>query len=303
MKTIIMSIICMLFISVTSAQEFRLAGIDYFSYAKAPLKNAPASGDISFREIAAFANFPTLLKNQKTILINGFRYTWVQPTLSAANSTNHNTTNFHSFCYSLRLIHTLKNNWTAGLALMPTLAGDFKSPPGTSDFVMQGAITFIKKTNENTHIGTGLTYTTTLGIPVPLPMVILLYNNNRHRINIYLPSIADYTYALDEAKRWKAGFRIALNGAQFNYSNNAAIPGEPAADKINYSRANTGPTVSYKPGKYLQIEAFGGINAMRRYRYEDVNGNSNKFDSKASGFFNFGITLTPPENPKFKSSR
>lgn len=300
MKAASLAIISMLLITAAPAQELKLAGVDYFSYAKAHLKDDPASRDISFQEIAVYANFPKQLKNKKTIIINGLRYAWVQPTMYTADGANKNSVTFHTISYNLRLIQRLKNNWTAGLVLTPTLASDFKSPLSGDDFVMQGSFTLIKRLNEKTQLGGGLAYNTTLGIPVPLPIAILFYNNKRHRLNAYLPSMVDYTYALDGQKKWKAGFRLGINGAYFNHSGNSTIAGQKAADKINYSRANLGPTFSYRAGKYLQLEAFGGLSGMRRYRYKDMNGEETKFDSRSGGFFNIGITLLPPEKPKTK---
>lgn len=290
---VISGVLC---IQVVSAQEIKLAGIDYFNYGKAPLKSdGPAEGNISFQEFTVYANYVKRLKNNKTIMINGVRYGWVQPTLQAPDATVSNAVHFHSIIYNLRLIHSLKNNWTAGLVLTPTLASDFKSALSGDDFVMQGAVTLTKKLKEKTYIGAGLAYTTSLGVPVPLPVFIYLHHTGRHSFHIFLPSVASYNYTIDRSKKLKAGLRFGINGAYFNYSGTDAIAGQHAADKINYSRGNFGPTISYKITSFLQLEGFGGISTMRHYRYQDVSGNEIKFDSQASSFFNIGITLVPPE--------
>jgi hypothetical protein len=54
--------------------------------------------------------------------------------------------------------------------------------------------------------------------------------------------------------------------------------------------------VNYRIGKNFQMEAFGGICTLRKYRFEDVKGNDIKFDARSSGFFNIGFSMVLPSN-------
>ena len=61
-----------IFLKTSYAQDFKLAGIQYNNYQKSEIKNDSGNQEISFQEFGAFVNFPKKLKNDKTVLVNGF---------------------------------------------------------------------------------------------------------------------------------------------------------------------------------------------------------------------------------------
>ncbi|WP_130857965.1 DUF6268 family outer membrane beta-barrel protein [Olivibacter jilunii] len=274
------------------AQDLKLAGVEYFSYPKAGIKDADGNTKIGFREFGAYVNFPKVLKNNKTIIVNGLSYGFVEANLFDADSGNDFERDFHRISYNFIAIHQLQNNWTLTARLSPTLASDFKESLSWDDYIMQGSLMAVKRLNPYTSIGGGFVYTTNLGTPLPLPGFQMRYEKGRQHLLIFLPAVIDYGYQLDAANKWKIGLRTGLNGANFNVStSDNYIGSEP--DRLKYFRANVGPVVNYKITNVIQLEAFGGLSAMRKYRFEDHQGNESKYDSERSSFINIGIAIVP----------
>ena len=294
MKKLSLIALFSLIYSIVTAQDLKLAGVDYFNYSNSAVKGAPGNIKIAFQEGGVFVNVPTPLRGGKTTLVNGIRYASVQPTVEGGTINGDNSLNFQTICYTFGAIHKFKNNWTGTIMLSPTLASDFKTSLSGADFVMQGYITLSKKLSNNLLIGGGITYNTRLGIPLPLPAFQLLYKNERQRVYILLPSVAEYLYSVGSDRKINVGFRTALNGAYFNYTSNDNSSNSNKFDKVHYSRANVGPLLNYRIGKSFQLEAFGGVCTLRKYRFQDVNRNDIKFDARSSGFFNIGFSMVLP---------
>src|ERR1700743_3282988 len=115
-------LIAMLVLSVqfAFAQDVRLAGVEYFDYLKAPVKNNAGDYASSFREFAAFATFPVQSKDRKTTIINGFQYALVQA--SVFNDASHVTErrDFQSITYSFSYIQSIDDKWKIAATLMPS---------------------------------------------------------------------------------------------------------------------------------------------------------------------------------------
>jgi hypothetical protein len=282
-----------LFSQIVSAQDIRLAGIEYFNYPKAPVNDNGENYKSSFQELGAFAAYPKQSKNKKTIVVNGIQYALVETSVTNNATAITNDRDFHLIAYNFSIIQKLNNNWKLAATLSPTLASDFKSKLSGDDFFMQGSLVAIKKLSDYTSIGAGVTYTTKLGQPLWLPAVHFRYYKNRHKLNMLLPSIADYAYQLDQKDKLNAGFRASLNGANFHVTDNN-INSSVDVNKLRYSRINLGPLISYKISKMIMLEATGGISTARKYQFLDVKGNTYSFNSNNVGFFNIGLAIVPP---------
>lgn len=275
------------------AQDFKLAGLYYANYPKAAIKDVSGSQEISFREFGAFINFPKKFKNDKTALINGVGYGYVEATMYNFPSlpTSEYQKKLQAFYYQLMLLHKWNKKWSLSANLKPTIASDFEEKLSSDDFVFQGAVIVTRTMNDKFKIGGGVVSSTRWGSPAVFPVVNIHYKNNRHDLNALLPLNIKYTYSLLPEEKLKLGAKYALNGANFNiHSSDMA-----EIDKINYSRANIGFLVDYKLSKILRLETYGGISAMRLYRMVDNDGHVNEYDSNAAPFFNVGIVLVPPK--------
>lgn len=279
------------FLKASYAQDFKLAGIQYNNYQKSEIKNDSGSQEISFQEFGATINFPKKLKNDKTVLVNGFGYSFVEASLdNALFSFDENNEKLQTFYYQLTLLYQWNEKWNIALNLKPTLASDFETKLSSDDFIFQGGATATRKFSSTFKLGGGLAYSARLGSPQLIPLVNLQYENNKHEINALLPINAKYTYSLLPSDKLELGVKYNLNGGNFNvYSEDNSI------EKINYSRINFGILANYQLTKILRLEAFGGLSAGRNYSLIDTDDTVYDFDSESAPFFSVGIVLIPPK--------
>ncbi len=291
-------IFVIIFINTESveAQDLKLAGVEYFNYGNSRINNLTNNNELYYQGVGLFVNIPTVLKNKKTILINGLRYDFLQSSVHFSDSDRNKNSDFQMISYNLRIIQQFKNNWIGSSFLSFALASDFKSPISYNDFVLRGGITVSKKLNEKLIIGGGiLANNNILGSPPVLPLFQLTYNKNRQQLLVYFPAIAEYNYKFGLKQKIKFGGRITFNGYYFNYLDNENVS-LSTADKVSNSVANIGPIFSYKITNSLQMETFGGLSTMRTYKYKDLIGNEMKFHSQTSPFFQIGFNFTAPGN-------
>lgn len=296
--SIIKAVATALFIStgMAKAQDLKLSGVEYFSYGKSSIEGKPGKGNLSFQQVGAFVNIPVVSKNKKTIFINGLRYDWVRISVHLSDSNVNSSSDFHALTYSLRGIHRFRNEWTGSFFTSLALSGDFISPLSHNDLVLRGGMAVSKQLNKRLQVGGGIIYNNNvLGSPPVLPLLQLVYKNNRSQMIVFLPAIVEYAYKFDSKQKFKTGGRLTFNGFYFNYSRASDLY-LSAVDKVSNALANIGPTLSYKMTNYLQLEAFGGISTMRKYRYMEYSGNEIKINSRTSGFVNIGISFVPINN-------
>jgi hypothetical protein len=252
----------------------------------------------SFSEFGAFANFPMQSKNKKTIVINGFQYASVQASvLNGATSVAYNR-NFQSMTYNLSIIQSLTDRWKVAAILTPSLASDFKDKLSSSDFFMQGALIGIRKLNDFTSLGGGISYTTQLGSPLLLPVVYFRYYKDRQKVNIQLPMLADYAYSVDPKDKLNVGFRMGLNGTNFHVTSDD-INSHIDVNELRYSRINAGPVISYKICNVLKLEATGGLSVARKFEFVAAGGAKQySFGSNNTGFINISLALIAPSRTR-----
>jgi hypothetical protein len=293
-KKITISALLLLSAHFVFAQDIRLAGVENFDYFKAPVKNSDGNYESSFREFGAFASFPMQSKNEKTTIINGFQYALVQA--SVLNNGAHRTgsRDFQSITYNFSIIQSLTDKWKIAASLMPSLASDFKDKLSSEDFFIQGYLVGVRKLNDFTSLGGGISYTTELGSPLLLPAVYFRYSRGRQNVNVQLPMLAEYAYSVDAKDKLNVGFRMSLNGTNFHVTgddNNSDLD----VNKLRYSRINAGPVVGYKICNVLKLEATGGISVARKFEFMTAGGaNQYTFNSNNTGFININLSLIAP---------
>lgn len=282
-----------------NAQDFQLAGIHYVNFPKAEIKDNSGNQKASFQEFGTFINIPKKLKNNKTVLMNGVGYGFVE--VSAYNLLSLQTSNYkknlQAFYYQFMLIHKWNKKWITLVNLKPTIASDFEQKLSFNDLVVQGSIMATRIYSNKFRIGTGIVQSTRWGKPIILPIVNMFYKSNKHNVFTILPINMQYTYSILPEEKLKFGIKYAVNGANFNISNKQE-PDTPSIeiDKINYSRANIGALAHFKFSSNLRLEAYGGICAWRIYKLIDIDNNVHDFDSEMSPFFSVGFVMVPPRN-------
>ena len=292
----LLSVSLVFFATQVLAQKMKLAGVEYVNYPKVKVKDDGEDFEVAFQEFLVYANYPKVLKNKKTVLINGFSYAFVKSQLYNDNLSIDNSEIFHRIAYTITVIHRWDEDWTLSARLAPTLASDFEEKFSKDDFILQGSLLAVKNLNQYKKFGGGLIYTTRLGKPFLLPAVQYYYEKDKHYFHAFFPAFIDYAYHAGAKEKLDLGFRIGINGSNFNVGQSTYTNAE--VDRLNYVRVNIGPTITYKLTKMLQLEAFGGLNAKRIYKFEDAQGNTFDFDSERSPFINIGLTVVPDRKRK-----
>ncbi|QMU64769.1 MAG: hypothetical protein GKR88_11035 [Flavobacteriaceae bacterium] len=131
-------------------QDFKLAGIQYNNYLKSEVKDGSENQEIDFQEFGVFVNFPKRLKNNKTVLINGVGYGFVEATMNDFPSlaSNPYDKKLQEFYYQLVILHQWNKKWGLMVNLKPTLVSDFEEKLSSGDFVFQGAVIATRTLND-----------------------------------------------------------------------------------------------------------------------------------------------------------
>jgi len=284
------------FVNFGYAQELKLAGVSFAHYPKSEIKNGGGSQETAFNEFGAFINIPLKLQNDKTAIINGLGYAFIEANMYNYPSlqTNEYSKKLQLFYYQFSLVHKWNKKWALVVNLKPTIASDFDEKISGDDFVFQGAAFATRTINDKFKIGVGLVNTIRWGNPQVLPIVNFAYKNGKQTVKGVLPINMKYTYSLLSNKKLKIGLKYARNGATFNILSQEFSE----INKISYSRANVGGLVNYQLTKLLRIGVDAGISTGRLYNLVDENKNVSDFNSKAAPFFSFGIALVPPSKNK-----
>jgi hypothetical protein len=297
--------IFLLFLSeqVNAQENFKLAGIASALYPKTTFKDNTFTQEYSIIEHAAFINLPYRFKNKKTVLINNFRFSWVDiegeniPTLGSSQ----NKEDLYALTYGLSLIHKLNEKWVLVVNLKPTWASDFEEKLSADDFIFQGGLIATKKVNQNFNIGGGIISNMRFGKPTVLPVVSIKYKKGKHHIKALLPFQSSYQFSIDKKEKLKIGLKHNVKGAEFNVStSNVANPSKFQINKIRYSRINVGATVNYNITKFVRFELYGGYSTMGKYNLIDKSDNLYEFDMTGGSFIQFGIGIATPQNKKPK---
>lgn len=271
-----------------AAQDVRLASVEYAAYSATKVENN-SKNEVSASEFGAFLNIPVILKDKRTLFFTSLRYASVTPAIHFEDSAKTSKT-LQKFALGLTVIHKWNNKFTITLNLTPTLASDFAGRLSGDDFLMQGSALFSDKFSNTITAGAGLAYTTQFGNPRLLPVLQFQYRQNRQSLIAVLPSFINYFYSITANDKLRIGARFGPNGGNYNISGNDFST--PAAlSQFQYTRINIGPVINYQLAKYIQAEAFGGLSARRRYRFEDVYKTEYDFDARSGPFFNIGIVL------------
>ena len=68
----------LLFLLRSNAQDFDLAGITSVTYPNSAIKGANQNAEFSFQEFGVVLNIPYKFNNNKTVLVNGISYGWIE---------------------------------------------------------------------------------------------------------------------------------------------------------------------------------------------------------------------------------
>ncbi len=293
----LLNIVCgLLLISSIPAmsQDLKLAGFSYTRFPSTDIVDSRLNQSLQVSEYNFFLNLPKPLKNKKTFLIHGFQYRLV--VIDGDNDLRFglDKQNLNLIGYRLTALHQLKNDWKVMVSLNPTLSSTFNKALERDDFLFNGLFQFIKKKSERLSYGAGVAYISTFGEPAFLPTLQLTYKSKKDKFQILLPHHITYDHHFG---RFTAGLQLSASGSRYNVNNSRthSLNSFELVDQLAYSRVIFGPSLRYRIGKVIQLEASGGFTVGRRAElqgdlYEEVD-----YDINNGFFLQFGISVLPPK--------
>jgi hypothetical protein len=283
--------------SPAMSQDVQLAGFNYTRFPGVEVKDSHLNQKLEVSEYNFFLNFPRRLKNDKTIMINGLEYRSMVP--SGYNDLNQDLDgqNLYVIGYRLTMLHQLQNDWRVLISLNPTLSSSFNTALEGDDFLINGALQFVRKKSDRFSYGGGIARTARFGEPKLIPTLMLKFNSQNNQLRVLLPHDISYDQYFGKLT---AGFQIMTSGSRYNvnYAGINSFYDIEFVDKLAYSRVFLGTSLSYRVGKALQLQASGGITMARgvelqRDEFEDVN-----YDLANGPFFRFGVAIIPSDKDK-----
>jgi hypothetical protein len=291
----ILNVICGLLLLSSSpimSQNLQLAGFSYKRFPGAEIKDSPFDHDMEVNEYNFFLNLPKQLKNEKTLLINGFQYRLVTPFLDNDLNLGIDGKNLHLIGYRLTVLHQLSNDWKVLVSLNPTLSSTFNTSLEKDDFLMNGALLFTKKMSDQFSYGGGIAYMSSFGEPGWIPAIQLTYSTENDKLQVLLPRHITYDHSFG---KFRAGLKAEVSGSRYNVNytrTNLHNDTEPV-DMLVYSRIALGPSLKYCVGKHIELEASGGVAVARRMELQGNLFDDAQYDTANGSFFSFGISIVP----------
>jgi len=297
---LLLNIFCGLLLLISTplmSQDFQLAGFSFTRLPGAEVTNAPLNQEVEVNEYNFFLNLPKQLKNEKTVLINGLQYRLVTPSVDNDLNLGVNGKNLHLLGYRLTVLHQLANDWKVLLSLNPTLSSTFNTSLEGDDFLMNGALLFIKEKSDRFSYGGGIAYLSSFGEPRFIPTLQLTVSSEKSKLHVLLPRRITYDHYFGKVT---AGLKAEASGSRYNvnYTRTTSLNDTELVDMLVYSRIVLGSSLKYRVSKFIELEASGGIAVARRMElqgdlFEDAN-----YDTANGSFFSFGISIVP-----YKKSR
>lgn len=294
MKTLI-NIVVLLFLFSFQAysQKLDIVKIEYSFFPGAKFKTPPVPSlndvEIQINEFNLMVNYPVVISEQKTFLINTISFGMLNFSFdNVPSSFNYlGSEKLYSLSYSLTLLHNFDKKWLFNLSLKPTLASDFENID-SHHYKFQAACIVNYNFTENFQGGVGAAYNTDFGKPMVLPLLKFNYANGKDFfINIILPKFIDITYSLNN--NFEVGLLGKVQGNQYRIGKDSS----PAkGNSLKYSAISTGPFIKAKVSNKLNLLVHSGLVLNRIYESFDPDNNElRNADLDQSLFVSGGISL------------
>ncbi|UII31451.1 DUF6268 family outer membrane beta-barrel protein [Fulvivirga ulvae] len=290
------STVCVLLLlsgSQVMSQEIKLAGFSFTRFPGAAVKGSPLNREIEVNEYNFFVNFPKRLEDEKTVLINGLQYKLITPFADNDVTIGIDGQNLHLVCYRLTVLRALSNNWSLFVSLSPTLSSTFNTRLEKEDFLFNGILHFVKKKSDHFSYGGGIALTARFGNSIPIPTVQLTYKSEKGKLQVFLPRHITYDRYFGKLT---AGLKVEVDGSLYNVNYTRISPPDELqpVNKVGYTRVIFGPHINYRVGKFIQLEASGGMTAGQSVELQSELFSDDKYDVDNGAFLRFGISILPP---------
>ena len=276
------------------SQDLQLAGFSFTRFPAAGIADSPLDQEVEVNEYNFFLNLPKRLKNEKTILINGLQYQLVTTFTDNDLNLGLDGQHLHLIGYRVTAFHPLANNWRALISLNPTLSSTFNTALEWDDFLFNGLLQFVKKKSDRLSYGGGIAFTSRFGEPIFIPTLQCTIRSENSKLQVLLPHSITYDRFFG---KFTAGVQMAASGSRYNvnYSRTNFLNASEPVDKLAYTRVVIGPSLSYRIGKVIQLEASGGVTVARRVELQGNLFDDDNYDIANDQYFRFGIAIIPPK--------
>lgn len=283
----ILLLIFSLFALIAHGQDLKLLDVGYARYPASSIKDNPNEGEVGFEEYKVGLNIPMVLKDRKWILLHGLQYALVRPEFDTQIGRGEESLHFIS--YALSVVKPLKNDFRLMGTFQPAISSQLDKPISSDDFLYLGALSLSKKVSKEINWLAGLAFTSRFGRPLVIPLFGYNRKWERFRLNVLFPNGVSAHWSSVDSK-WEYGFRLGLNGSQFNLSDTNM----QQIDNVRFSRVNLGPSINYglREGLYLQV--FAGISVRRTYTITSKVAPDQDFGSDNGAFFAVSLFFRPP---------
>jgi hypothetical protein len=233
-----------------------------------------------------------MLKNKKTIILNGLDYSLVR--VYSKNNVNPDTRtdNLHFIGYNLTILQQVKNQWYLTATLYPSISSSLDNGLKKEDFLFNSRIGMLNRKSEIFSYGFGLLLTSKFGRPLLVPNFTLTNNSGNNRLYINLPLHISYQYSWN---MFELGMDIDVAGSKYNtnieYIAEDGI--EYTIGEIQYSRITMGPHVSYRLKQNVRIDLQGGMTFNRTLKFSGDEFDNEDYTMKKGAFFQLGISILP----------
>ena len=289
------SLFLLCFVNILYSQ-IQLAGVQYSNFLPAKITNANIGQEAGFQELGVFVHLPKKLKNGKTVLINGLDYGRGQSLLTDFPQFEERKSNksFQSISYSLTVLQAINPKWNLLIRIKPTIASDFKADLSGGDFLFLGTALATRKLGHNTVLGGGLAYTTQTGEPLVLPVIKFQNKNERHDLDMLLPSRIRYLQGIGAGNTFSIGGQIQTNGGNYHISVTDQSASNPRVfDRLIYSRTVAGLLANVRIRQAFFLELSGGYTIARAFKLQADDVPLLGFLIDNGPFFSVGVSFTP----------
>ncbi len=265
-------------------QEFELLEVEYARYPNASVtKMDSIEANISEYQVSLL--IPVLQKEKWTFLA-GATYRLVVPESADRQSGD------DLFFLGLRLagVFNLSKNRQLIASAFPAISTT--DEPGSfsgDNFLMQGGVLFRNQVSEQFTYSLGVISTSRFGKPLILPSLGMTRAGAKMKLEVNLPFVVKTMW--NYTKPFSYGFKIDVNGSQYNLNNESFNGIE--VDLVRFSRVRLGPEFQYRIAGPFIFELFAGIAARRTYDFELIGSDDIDLSLENGPFISARLCIKP----------
>jgi len=284
MNQLLRTVLLLAVFSNCMGQEFELLEVEYARYPNAAL-NMRDSIEANISEYQVSLLMPVLQK-EKWSFLAGATYRLVVPESADRQSID------DLFFLGLRLagIFSLSNNKQLIVSAFPAISTTDKPGSFSGDnFLMQGGVLFKNQVSEQFSYSLGVISTSRFGKPLILPSFGITRAGAKMKLEVNLPFFVKTLW--NYTKPFSYGFKIDVNGSQYNLNNESFNGAE--VDLLRFSRVRLGPEFQYRIAGPLVFELFAGIAARRTYNFELIGSDDIDLSLENGPFISARLCIKP----------